>query len=407
MTRSEFLVVGAGPAGLAAANLLAELAPGQVTMIDGQPNLGGQIWRNTSTPLSLSVLNHIREKQIHLIPNSWIIHASPDGWIILDSRREKVSFNKLILATGARELFLPYPGWTSLGVMGVGGIQAAAKTGLNVKGKKILLTGSGPLLLAVADSLQSKGAIIQGVFEQAPWNRVQKFGIRTAFQYGKAFQALQLMAKVGKHVHYGHWVTRLEANQATITDGKATQQIEFDLAGIAFGLIPSLELPTLLGCQIENGFVRTDDKMQTSQPNILAAGELTSIGGVDAALAEGELAAWAALELDPPNPLIQKAKKWRRYAEQMAEAYALRPELKQLAEPDTILCRCEQVQYGSLVNRVSFRDAKINHRIGMGWCQGRICGATCQHLFDWEAPSIRPPLFPAPARRYAEILEND
>ena len=291
--------------------------------------------------------------------------------------------------------------------MGVGGLQAAVKTGLSVKGKRILLAGSGPLLLAVADNLQSKGAINQGVFEQAPWEKVRRFGIQTAIQYGKSLQAIQLMSKVGKHLRYGQWVTNVDQGIASISDGVRIQNMKFDFAGVAFGLIPNLELPTLLNCEIQNGFVQTDRLMRTSHPRILAAGEATSIGGVDAALAEGELAAWAALELDPPQSLVQKAQKWRSYARNLADAYALRPEIKKLADSETILCRCEQVQYGSIEARDSFKDAKINHRIGMGWCQGRICGAACQHLFDWEAPSIRPPLFPAPARRYAEILEND
>ena len=103
----------------------------------------------------------------------------------------------MILATGARELFLPFPGWTLPNVMGAGGLQALVKSGLPIEGKSVVVAGSGPLLLAVAALLKKKGAVVRAIAEQAPMSRLVRFGLGLWSEPGKLFQAIGLRQEIG------------------------------------------------------------------------------------------------------------------------------------------------------------------------------------------------------------------
>jgi NADPH-dependent 2,4-dienoyl-CoA reductase/sulfur reductase-like enzyme len=325
-----------------------------------------------------------------------------------------VEFGSLILATGARERFLPFPGWTLPGVMGAGGMQALVKGGLDPKGKRVVVAGSGPLLLAVAAGVAGAGARIEGIYEQAPLARLAGFGLTLLGQPSKLAEgACYRFATLRVPYRTGVWVVRAEGEgrveRVTLTDGRRQWTLACDWLACGFNLVPNLELPRLLGCRIEHGFVAVDSEQQTSVRNVACVGELTGIGGLDKALVEGQIAGWAAAGRKiEALAMMPQAQRMQRFARRLERAFALRPELRALAEAETIVCRCEDVTRGELEGRGSAREAKLHTRCGMGACQGRVCGGATEFLFGWEKAGGRPPVYPAPVSTLAaEAVANE
>ncbi len=333
-----------------------------------------------------------------------VISASSSNNRVLAETWDKsfeLSYKKLIIAAGAREVFLPFPGWTLPGIAGVGGFQALAKSGLPVHGKSVVVAGSGPLLLAVASSLQKLGARVRLIAEQATMQSVMRFGFGLVRHPSKITQAIALQwSLIGIPYRYGCWVEAAEGDgrleRLILRQGDRRWTENCDYGAIAFGLYPNIELPSLLNCRILHDAVQVNEYGRTSVANIYCAGECTGIGGVDLSLVEGEIAGYAAAgKEDRARSRFGARKKARDFADRLNAAFALRSELKQLARNDTFVCRCEDVTYERLKNVSSFRAAKLHTRCGMGPCQGRVCGPATQFLFGWRAESIRPPIFPA------------
>jgi NADPH-dependent 2,4-dienoyl-CoA reductase/sulfur reductase-like enzyme len=276
-------------------------------------------------------------------------------------------------------------------------LQALVKSGLPIEGKKVVLAGSGPLLLAVAGYLRSHGAEILLIAEQAPLLRLARFGLGLINQPGKFSQARQLLG--GVRYLKNCWV--VEAHGAEQLESVVLQRqgkrwsLSCDYLACGFHLVPNLELAELLSCQVENGAVRVDEFQQTSVSHVYAAGESTGIGGLELSLVEGEIAGLAAAgQSEDARPLFNERAKQRQFAELLNRTFALRDELKSLAAPDTIVCRCEDVVFGRVRAHDSWRVAKLQTRCGMGPCQGRICGSAVEFLFDWKVESVRPPVLP-------------
>ncbi len=258
-----------------------------------------------------------------------------DGFrVVADAQGEVISIDAgaVVLATGARELFLPFPGWTLPNVFGVGGGQALMKSGMPVRGKDVVVAGSGPLVLAVAASFASHGARVRVVAEQAPLPRVARFAASLWRTPSRAGQALALRARLGAAPRYltGTWIVRADGasrvESVTLTDGRNTRTIECEILCAAFGLLPNVELARFAGCAIGPDGVEVDDDQATSVPGIFCAGEPTGIGGVDLSLVEGEIAGTAAAGGSPSRRLISTRAGLRREAERLAATFALRPE---------------------------------------------------------------------------------
>lgn len=412
----EILIVGGGAAGMSAA-LAASGSSKKITVVDDNPRLGGQIWRaelgRTKSPEAVRLINAIEARRIEIVTDAQVFDAennalfaeTPNGLTEFD-------YEKLIVATGARERLLPFPGWTLPGVFGAGGLQALVKGGLSVKGKRIVVAGTGPLLLAVAEYLKSKGANLIAIVEQAKSSDINRFALRLFGAPSKLTQAVKLKKRLlGVPYITNSWVVSVkcgsprvskdvtsdEADTLSITLHQNGRQrvIECDYLACGFHLVANMELAELLNCAIENGFVVVDEFQQTSQPNIFCSGEPNGIGGVEASLVEGAIAGHAAAGNDPEaRKLFRKRDKTRRFADALNHAFALRDELKYLAADDTVVCRCEDVQYGQLKEFTSSRSAKLQTRCGMGACQGRVCGAATEFIFGWERGAVRPPIFP-------------
>jgi NAD(P)H-nitrite reductase large subunit len=176
-------------------------------------------------------------------------------------------------------------------------------------------------------------------------------------------------------------------------------KIECEWLGVGYGLLPNLELARLLGCRIEADAVAVDAYLRTSLEHVFAAGEVTGVGGVDKAWHEGRLAAQSALGL----AASVHDDRHRRYQRLLARHFHLAPAITRLAEPNTLVCRCEDVPFGALTGMADLREAKLQTRCGMGPCQGRICGAACQTLFGWQSGTPRPPLQPTRLSTLAEL----
>lgn len=404
---SEIFIVGAGPAGIAAAVRAADCGA-QVSIIDDNPAPGGQIWRGERQDAASAQgslwFRRLENSRVNLINGARLIAADAQSRTLLvdaDGPLE-MRYTKLILATGARELFLPFPGWTLPNVLGVGGLQALVKCGLPVERKRIVVAGSGPLLLAAASYFHKHGAIVTAIAEQARWSSILRFGLGLLRYPAKLWQAarLKLALRASRYLP-GCWVeAALGADKietVRLHRGKKTWTEPCDYLACAFGLWPNIELATLLGCKIVGDFVHVDDLQQTSVNAVYCAGECTGIGGLDLSLIEGQIAGYAAAGRDDlARRFFTSGKRARNFAAALDRTFALRAELRGLPSAETFVCRCEDVTFGRLQSCHSWQSAKLHMRCGMGPCQGRICGPIVQFLFGWRADSVRPPLFPAP-----------
>ncbi len=421
---TNILIVGGGPAGLAAALTASSENDVSVTLVDDNPRLGGQIWRaelgNTKSLEAASLIAAIDAKKINIINNAQIFSASNSNSLIAATPTDTVdlAYENLIIATGARERFLPFPGWTLPGVFGAGGLQALVKGGLKVENKRIVVAGTGPLLLVVAEYLKSKGADVVGIAEQTPAAKLTRFALGLWRYPSKITQGIALKAKLlGIPYLTDCWVTAAHCrsphevrapsgvNQVlnkskcltsvTLSKNGKASTIDCDYLAIGFHLVPNTELASLIGCEIENSFITVDEFQRTTCENVFCAGEPTGIGGVKSSLVEGRIAGFAATEqVEAARKLFGEREKSRRFTDALNGAFELRSELKPLADSETIICRCEDVNFGRLMAFDSWRTAKLQTRCGMGPCQGRVCGPAAEFLFDWQPDSVRSPIFP-------------
>jgi hypothetical protein len=262
-------------------------------------------------------------------------------------------------------------------VFGVGGLQALAKSGLPLRGKRIVVAGSGPLLLAGAAYFRKYGADVLLIAEQADIASVARLGFRLLRWPGKVRDALSLQtALLGVPQRHGCWIEAAEGKHRLqrlhLRHGQKRFSIDADYAAVAWGLVANSELADLLGC-----------------PSIAAT------GGAEVSMVEGEIAGLIASgRKDLAKKLKPRRENAHRFAREMERCFALRPEIRELPRPDTIVCRCEDVPFSGLQAFNSFRAAKLHTRCGMGPCQGRICRPAAGFLFGWQDQSVRPPIFP-------------
>ncbi len=421
---TDILIVGAGPAGLAAA-ASASLSSVQVDIVDDNFNSGGQIWRGGA-----EAHHDPRAKQLHQILSkrknvrfhfgTRVLHANSAMELFTENAENSTIFEckKLILATGARELLLPFPGWTLPGVFGAGGLQALAKNGFPVKGKRIVVAGSGPLLLAVAASMIERGAIVSHIFEQATLKRLSRFALSLVATPGKLKQALHLRKVLSKVAYTSNsYILSAQGNKklnAVSVNIQGKQSVlDCDYLACAFGLLPNIDLARALACTIDgdgnHARVQVNQWQQSSVENVYCAGESTGIGGVDLALAEGTIAGFAATGCEiAAQTGFNERRRWRAFSQNLQQAFALRDELRHLCKQETLVCRCEDVSHAQLQVHDDWRSAKLHTRCGMGACQGHICGAASHFLYGWNRDGGRLPLrLPLMNARIGSLLRID
>ncbi|WP_445527935.1 FAD-dependent oxidoreductase [Streptomyces cyslabdanicus] len=442
MTRRHVAVVGAGPAGLAAAE--AALSAGvRVTLLDSADQPGGQYHRmlpeayDAGRPEVLHhgwkafdrrrrrVLAHPRcawwpetsvwalerpDPEQSGVPRVHVLRGPADGG---ERRRTTLDPDALVLAVGAHDRVLPFPGWELPGVFTAGAAQALAKGERVVVGDRVVVAGTGPFLLPVAASLLEAGSRVLGVLEANTPGTVARGWSRRpwqlAAQAGKTGELAEYTALLLRHrVPYraGRTVieargdgrveevvtARLRADWSVVPGSEHT--IAVDAACVTHGFSPQLELPVAAGCALRGTpggeFVAVDDDQATSCPGVYAAGEITGIAGAPAARAEGALAGWLAADGDPDAPALRRLRRsrdqGRAFAERLARAHPIGTAWPTWLRPETVVCRCEEADYASLCRAAADRAsaaarvAKLETRAGLGPCQARICGPTVAEL---------------------------
>jgi NADPH-dependent 2,4-dienoyl-CoA reductase/sulfur reductase-like enzyme len=408
----DIVIVGAGPAGLNAAAAAAR-AGASVALLDDNPRAGGQIWRQgpghaPQAPLHNLLTAISGQSTITYWPSTRVIAPRGPRGLLLESAEHGgvcVTYERLILATGAHERLLPFAGWTLPGVTGAGALQALIKGGMPVCGERIVIAGSGPLLIAALATARAAGAKVVAVVEQASAFDVARFGISLLAAPAKLRQAVGMTRGfAGLHYWTGSIVEEAQGDgrveRVTIRRGRYSKRVTLDCDRIAcgYGLVPNITLAQALGCAIsEAGEIVVDHEQRTSVEGVFAAGECTGIGGAELAGVEGEFAGLLAsggAAADHAALDAQRAR-WRRFGRRVETAFALRDAARTPPPDATLLCRCEEVSIGEVRAFADWREAKLHTRCGMGACQGRICGTAANLYFGWQSGAPRPPFSPA------------
>jgi NADPH-dependent 2,4-dienoyl-CoA reductase/sulfur reductase-like enzyme len=408
--RYDVVVIGAGPAGLAAAAAAARQGA-RVALVDAQAHPGGQVWRRDVSHAAPSAARRLlAEVQAHpcvtWMAQGQVVAAERAAVLVENPRQaEWIAYGALILATGARELLLPFPGWTLPGVTGAGGLQALAKQGWPLRGQRVVVAGSGPLLLAAAATARRHGADVLGIHEQATRSAMIRFAGGLWRWPAKVLQAAVLRTRLagvgyrcGSMVVAAHGDDRLR--EIELEDSGGRRRLACDYLAVGYGLVPDVRMAGMLGCRLEpdgaHARVVVDAEQRTSIANIHAAGEACGIGGLDCALVEGAIAGRVATGATAGlGNLVRRRQHARAFAARLREYFALDARTRALADPDTLVCRCEDVPLRALEGLHDGRSVKLATRCGMGACQGRICGSALAEMGLPAPVGQRPPLFPA------------
>jgi D-hydroxyproline dehydrogenase subunit alpha len=455
----DVAVVGGGPAGLAATVAAAD-AGARVVVIDAGAALGGQYWRHPPEPTDPASVrpDEVAEqhhdlaryrallKAVHRHESSgslrvlgghqvWTIAAAGKRTFTVRAvdqssrpvHERVVDARSLVLAPGAYDRQIPFPGWDIPGVLTAGAAQALLKGNAVLAGQRVLVAGTGPFLLSVGAGLALAGATVVGVYEAAsPQEWLRHLGVvgRNLTKLGEGAGYAVTMAK--HRVRYrtrstviaAHGSDRLNAVTVARLDRSggvcrgSEERIAVDALAVGWGFTPQLELPLALGCSwrldVDGSVViAVDDDQCSSTGGVYVAGEASGVGGAALALVEGEiagLAAAAACGLATPDArharsLRSSRARLRAFAHAMHLAYPVPRGWIGRVRDDTVVCRCEEISAGRLHQVVDDydisdpRSAKLLARVGMGWCQGRVCGYASSCLVaQWSGGDYEPSL---------------
>ena len=404
---AEVLIIGAGPAGQAAALTLAEHGIA-CTMLDEQQRPGGQILRQP--PKAFRISNWLpgqsytalkaRLVAFEALPgfqpgHSVLAVRAHDSGFEVVTNRASFAASHVLIAGGCMDLAVPLPGWTLPGVMAAGGLQAFVKAQGYIPGSRVLLAGTHPLMLLVAEQIHSAGGTVAGIcFAQPQATMLQALaahahaalaGLSTLAQAAAAYARLRA---AGIPIRFNSPLAALEgqgrAEAARLADGT---RIAADTIGLCYGFVPQSDLPRAAGVRMRRagpagGWAAChDDWQQTNIPGLFVAGETTGVAGAVAAAASGTLAGLGLVRalghaLPDAAPTRRALAAARRFAALLDAAADPRPHFP-APGPDTLICRCEDVRLDALaaarVHGQSANALKLVTRCGMGLCQGRNC----------------------------------
>jgi len=427
--RYDVVVIGAGPAGMAAVDRLSDFGA-TILLADENTGLGGQIYRAiTSTPITKkSILgvdywrgkkltDRLDDKSFDYAPRTtvWHIGASSAGGlrevgVSINNQTKIVMARHIIIATGAMERPFPISGWTLPGVMTAGAVQTALKSSGAIPSEKLVIAGTGPLLYLLCTQLQAAGAKIEAILETT-----SKRNFIAALRHFPSFvcspyfwKGLKLLLKAKLTLNIVTGVTNVKAegdtflNKVVFTNkaGKK-REIETGLLLLHQGVVPHVNMANSAGCSHQwdedqcTWVPELNERFESSQPGISIAGDGAGIAGAEAAAVRGALAAvyvanrLGALPKKALNsftkPLLKKLQKMSRGRKFIDMLYQPLKEHRVPVDDDIIVCRCEEVNAGqirkALVCNVSGpNQLKTFLRCGMGPCQGRLCGLTVTEL---------------------------
>jgi NADPH-dependent 2,4-dienoyl-CoA reductase/sulfur reductase-like enzyme len=415
----DFAVIGAGPAGMAAAALAAELGLDTV-LIDEQDAPGGQIYRGIErapgnldggTPLGPDYLAGkalaaaLRDSAAGYLPGVTVWHIDPDGTLslLVGGVSQTIRARRVLVATGAIERPVPIPGWTLPGVMTAGAAQIMLKTADLVPAGRTMLAGQGPLIWLVAAQLVRAGAPPAAILETAPHRNYHAAARLLPAALWPARRALwKGRALIREVKRAGIPIVREVAGLSATGRGRIEKiawiggETPADLLLLHEGVVPNTQISLALGVDHRWDAAQlcwrpvVDEWGGTSLPAIAIAGDGGGIAGAEAAALSGRLAALdAAAFLDRLDP-AERDRRVRPIRAALRRELAIRPFLDALYRPapsvlvpadDIIACRCEEVTVAQIRRAARLgaqgpNQAKAFTRCGMGPCQGRLCGVT-------------------------------
>lgn len=457
MTDIELAIVGGGPAGICAA-IEAVGHGAKVTLIDENSRLGGQIYR--AMPESFRIRNgqalgkdyadaQALMREFDAVRPRLDVWSETSVWGLFPDRElatlkqgatKRLKAKALVLATGAYERTIPFPGWTMPGVFTLGGLQRFVKTDRVVPGRRTVLAGTGPLLWVVALQLHAAGIEVTAVLDSADyasgWRHLPRLLAGFPFLRDGARYLYRLreagIPLLQRHAIFAALGTE-EVTAAVIgpvdSEGRpvgSKREIAVDTVGVGYGLISSVQLTRLAGCdhRYSDGsgswMPCFDDWMATSVADIFVAGDGAGIAGVQAARLEGRLASIGACRalgrLTPEaaearaRPIRRDLHRIRTFRSGVDRLFRVPYGAYALIDDATVICRCEEVLAGDVRALIAEGATEVNEikklaRPGMGYCQGRMCEATLcamlaaatgQPLDKAGFLNVRPPVKPIP-----------
>ena len=432
-SKHNVIIAGMGLAGLSALHTLKGRGLG-ILLLDENLSPGGQYIRGVSRSLgtdSRPVREHLMRVGHRLATDvdhpgvsikrgTQIIGLEADGtvWTLgEDGRIEKHYADHIILATGARECFMPFPGWTLPGVISTGAAQILIKSAGILPGRDIMVGGSGPLPLALAGEILASGGRVGVYWNQSSWTQQLRTLKHCRYHVSKVVLGTRCVTRLltsRTPILHGRKILEARGDKvleevilARMTqDGHVIKGSEktfaVDCLAVGYGFVPNLELAMLAGCEIEHDtakggwIVKVDGSLQSSIESIFATGELTGIAGAEKSILEGSIAGLAIANrfgvfkdgVDEQQELIRSQKRRQREIDFGALINELsHPSHGMIHElPDeTMICRCEDIKLGQIRAQIrngfaSLDTIKKATNSGMGKCQGRICGPIIQQI---------------------------
>jgi NADPH-dependent 2,4-dienoyl-CoA reductase/sulfur reductase-like enzyme len=344
------------------------------------------------------LITHITGAQV------WSAEKLVDGYqlnYLQAGVEKKISAKKIILTTGAYDRTLPFPGWTTSGVMTPGGAQSLLKGHGVVAGKVIVVSGTGPFLLPVATALANSGAHVEMIEAQSPlrWALSPLALLLNPGKFPELIHYASAIVRLRIKVSFGSAITEYQNGVAQVSKvhsnlsirKKNVRSIKADVVATGWGFLPDVTLGGILGCAQtldgdETVVFKVDSEQRSSAQNIWVAGEATGIGGADLALAEGAIAGLSAAASRIPAGLRWKRFTKRLFAKALQRSYPVGRGWQEWLRDETVICRCEEVSCQEIVESVQelgaedARASKLFTRAGMGLCQGRICSRNVSDL---------------------------
>ena len=458
-SRPDFdaVVIGGGFAGVRCATLLGE-AGISVCLLEENDHMGGQLLRRL--PESLSVgkghasdavrrmgmrfLEQLNRRKIHLKTSTAVIGIYPGIRISLllnEKKVEEIQGKYLVLATGARERFFPFPGWTLPGVISAGMVQVMIKNSGILPDKRMLIAGSGLFLLSAAHEFMRAGGKVISVLEDSGMlSKIRMLPAVLPFPVkmteGARFVSSLILHgvpwKFRRRIVAAEGSESLRSVVVARTDGSGRirrgteKRIAVNTLATGYGFVPNTGLAALAGCRLEyrpllGGWtVGVNELMETSVPGILAAGEPTGIAGALKSIDEGEMAAVRILQLMEKIPHREARKRLHRgtrrrraherFGEYFNGLFRVPPEAMEDVPDETPICRCEDVKMGDIraaaaAGYQTLPGIKTATRATMGRCQGNTCLPMINDImtmlspegkqYEPEQASHRPPARPA------------
>ena len=451
----DLVVLGAGPAGVAAANV-ASKEGAEVVIIDENSSAGGQIYRappNEFQPQNSFKSDEFREgeKQRNILENSdltalfkhrvWSVSSDLVVSTVGPNGLSSWHARSLIIANGALERIIPFPGWTIPGVIGLAASTILLKSQYVLPGQSTVVAGCGPLLIAVANGIIKSGGKVSAIIDlnsKSDWIKAFPKLLSRPDQLFKGMSWFANIMKAGIKLYGGHAVTNTKQvdnvlrisiapinSAGSILDSKNQKIVEGDCLAIGHGLFPSTEITRLLKAKhiydpLKGGWVPLiDDDFRSSIPGVYIAGDATGISGAFSAVQKGRIAGMAAVrDLNVMSSQKYKAKikseliilkKNENFGKAAVRLMKFRPELIQTITSETIVCRCEDVFRSEIDEAIESGARDLNQlkawtRCGMGPCQGRTCSEAIEAILASKVGSRelagqwtgRTPLRPVP-----------